>query len=108
MKKRRKVQKEKTLLRKFIEVSWEQIQRRKALKILSKQEWSMDFLTALLARAGKYYGTGMELIITSPSGATLTVKATDRVRDDLDDSDDVFQHLDDDAYIDEYVARHGR
>ena len=48
-----KREKEPSLLRKLIEIHYEQAKRRKALRLLEKQSWSIDFLSMLLVKAGK-------------------------------------------------------
>ena len=109
---KRRVQKEKSLLRKFIEVAWEQTQRKKALKILRKQQWSIDFLTYLLVKASKLSSGPIELLITSFDGTTLKLSSSSvsssSIPSQLDDSDDIFNHLDNPVMVDEYIMRHGR
>ena len=111
MKKQRVQQiKEKSLFRKFVEVAWEQLQRKKALRILSKQEWSIDFLTYLLVRSTRKSSLPLALIVKSPSGETLQVisSATAVMPRYLDDSDDILNHLDEPNVVEEYIRRNGR
>ena len=103
-------QKEKSLLRKFIEVAWEQGQRRKAMQLLKKQEWSIDFLTSLLVRASRIRSQDLQLTITAPSGESLTILSQNPRPSSasLDFSDDIFNHLDEPDVVDEYIRRNGK
>ena len=108
--KARRPEKEKSLLRKFIEVAWEQAQRRKALKILARQEWSVDFLTYLLIKASKIRQQSLELIVTDSDGKTITIRSNDpklRTPTILDAADDIYNHLDEPDVVDEYIRRNG-
>ena len=107
---RKKNDKPKSLLRKFIEVAWEQSQRRKALNILAKQEWSVDFLTYLLVKASRIQQKELELVVTNKDGATLRIissKVSEAVRS-LDPTDDILNHLDEPDVVEAYIRRNGR
>lgn len=105
-----KREKEKSLFRKFVEVAWEQVQRKKAMKLLQKQNWSLDFLTALLVRASRIRSQDLQMTITAPSGETLTITSLSPrpSATALDYSDDIFDHLDEPDVVDDYIRRHGK
>lgn len=100
-----KVRKEPSLLRKIIEIHFEQAKRRKALRMLQKQEWSFDFLALLLVKASKLAGQSLSLTITDKNNIKYTLtydkaKTADSLQT-LDDS--IFNHLDDEAAIQSFI-----
>lgn len=101
--------KEPSLLRKIIDIQWEQARRRKALRLLQKQVWSVDFISTLLLKSAKMLGTSLELTVVSPNGSAMKITAKDLQQDDgrIDDTD-VFNHLDDAAYINDFVYKHSK
>lgn len=109
-KKRVKVPKEPSLFRKIAEIHFEQVKRRKAIRLLQQQSWSFDFLALLLVKASKIQNTPMSLEITDKQGIKYTLtydkaKEADFVQK-FDDS--IFNHLDDDTAIQHFVAEHSR
>ena len=101
--------KEPSLFRKIIDIQWEQARRRKALRLLQKQVWSVDFISTLLLKSAKMLGTPLELTVVSPNGSAMKITAKDLQQDDgrIDDTD-VFNHLDDEAYINDFVFKHSK
>ena len=107
--KKQEVYKEPSLLYKIITIHYEQARRRKALRLLQKQNWSVDFLSTLLLKSARMYGSPLELTITSPNGTSMRITAKDLNEDDgkVDDTD-IFNHLDDEASINDFVSRHSK
>lgn len=105
--KKQTIAKEPSLLYKIITIHFEQAKRRKALRLLEKQSWSVDFLSTLLLKAARMYGSPLELTIHSPNGAVMRITAKDLATDDgrIDDTD-IFNHLDDKKAVDDFIARH--
>lgn len=104
-----KKSKEPSLLRQIVSIHFEQMKRRKALKLLSQQSWSVDFLSVLLMKAAKLQGNGVQLIITNKDGVSMTLKpdaTTAATAATLDDS--IFNHLDDDAAINRFIRENSR
>lgn len=96
--------KEPSLLRKLITIYYEQAVRRKALRLLSKQMWSVDFLTALVVRAATQSGKDIVFTLTNKDGIVLTIaSANAKVKPDYDDS--IFNHLDDDIAVNDFIRR---
>lgn len=98
--------KEPGLLRQIIAIHYEQARRRKALRILEKQEWSIDFLSAMLLKAYKMSGQPLQMEIVSKGGQRLllsTLKAETRVQD-ADTS--IFNKLDDQAAVEQFIREH--
>jgi len=105
----KKREKEPSLIRKLISIHYEQAKRRRALRILAKQTWSIDFLSELLVRAAKLLDDNIQLSITNKDGTKLTLTYSQAIKSDrlLDDTD-IFNHLDDDAAVDDFISKHGR
>lgn len=93
-----------TLLRKIIEIHHEEAMRKKALRILTKQEWSVEFFVYLCAKAAKLTGNPVEIVITSPSKQELKIRSTDGIDKDLYDEDNILNHLDDTAYVNKFFS----
>jgi hypothetical protein len=89
-------------MKKFIRDLWEVLVERtkihKAMRLLAKQEWSVEFLTALLVRASNVTHQPLEMVLQSPGGAKLVVRTVEIKGTRLPD-DNIFDHLDDDAKI---------
>jgi hypothetical protein len=86
-------------MKKFIRDLWlilvERCKVHRALRIMNKQEWSIEFLTALLQRASKVAKEDLEIVIMSPNGAQMIVRTTEQLNALRDDS--IFNHLDDEV-----------
>lgn len=102
-----KKDKEPSLFRQIITIHYEQAKRRRALRILEKQHWSVDFLSTLLLKSAKMLGTSLQLTIISPDDVKLIITAKDLKTDDgrIDDSD-IFNHLDDQTAVNDFIAKH--
>jgi len=105
--KKPKVKKPVTGFRKFLKDLWEVMVERnrvhKALRLLSKQEWSIEFLTALLVRAANITNQPLEIVIVGPNGTQYIVRTADQHIPTALRDDDIFNHLDDDAKIRAYM-----
>lgn len=101
---------EPSLFRQMVTIHFEQCRRRKAMRILMKQEWSIDFLTLLLVKGAKLSNQGMQLVITSPGGIRLTMTTTEAVKNGslYDDDNDIFNKLDDSAAVNAFIREHSR
>ena len=108
--------KEPSLFRKIIDIQWEQARRRKALRLLQKQVWSVDFISTLLLKSAKMLGTPLELTVVSPNGSAMKITAKDLQQDDgrIDDTEktkptrdkgynDCFAHVRPPAYTTELM-----
>lgn len=102
-----KKDKEPSLFRQIIAIHYEQARRRKALRLLEKQHWSVDFLSTLLLKSAKMLGTSLQLTIVSPDDVKLVITAKDLKTDDgrIDDTD-IFNHLDDASAVNDFIAKH--
>ena len=104
----KKKEKEPSLFRKLVEIHYEQAQRRKALRTLEKQAWSLDFLSLMLVRASKLAGTGLSLEITDKNGVKLNLNYDKAAASDYNDyfDDNIFNKLDDDAAVNKFITQH--
>ena len=106
MKSKNKVPKEPSLLRQIIAIHYEQARRAKALRILKKQSWSIDFLSTLLLKSARMFGSPLELTVISPEGIACKITAKDIQDDGKVDDMDIFNHLDDQAAVNSFITRH--
>lgn len=90
------------MIKKIIEIYHERALVRKALRLLNKQMWSVEFLTALLVKAAKVNGKHLEMVLVSRDGTRLVVRTTDALVAQNDD-DNIFNHLDDDVKIKQFM-----
>jgi hypothetical protein len=98
-------------MREFLKQAWavmvERYKTRKALRLLSKQEWSVEFLTALLIRAARLSRQSMEMELTSPLGQRIIIRSADPAPRAVAD-DSIFDHLDDEARIQAFMREVNR
>lgn len=108
--KKHSVTKEPSLFRQMVTIHFEQCRRRKAMRLLMKQEWSVDFLATLLIKGAKLSNQGLQLEITSPSGIKINMTTTDAINRQtaLNDDSDIFNKLDDQAAIEAFIREHNR
>lgn len=97
-----------SLFRQIISIHYEQAKRRKALRLLSKQEWSVEFLEYLIVHAAKTLGKDIEMEVTSPKGHKFIIRSTYSNISNIDDSDDIFNHLDDEAAVNKFILDHNK
>ena len=105
-KKRYKVP-ETNLLRQFLTIHYEQAKRHRALRLLSKQVWSVEFLEHLVEHASRLNGREVSIMIEDTEGRKLTIKSTGKGNPyEYDDS--IFNHLDDKQAVDAFIAQNSR
>ena len=104
--KKRKKAREPSLFGKLVDILWEDARRRRALRLLEKQAWGLDFLSMALVRAGRHLDEGLVMVITDRNGARMELCYDDAK--DRADEDNVFMHLDDDAFVERFIAANGR
>lgn len=108
MKRKRKARRlfEPSMLRKVIDILHEDARRRKEARLLERQAWSFDFLTACLVKAGRALGDGVMLVITNKDGVKMELRYEDCK--DMTAEDNVFMRLDDDAFVEKFIREHAR
>jgi hypothetical protein len=94
-------------LRKFLKDAWdislERVRINKALRRMNKQEWSIEFLTAMLYRAARHYGQQLEMTIVGPGGMAITVRTTDNKPPTNYSDDSILNHLDDELKVRQFI-----
>lgn len=95
----------KSLLRQVLEAYIEHAKYRKALRTLSRQVWSVEFLSYLLARAGKSAGDGITMIIEDKDHRKIYLTYDNAVNNAATAglNDDIFNHLDDDVAVNAFI-----
>lgn len=102
--KKQKLHKEPGLLKKLVTIYYEQALRRKALRVLKLQEWSVDFLVLLLVKSVKYTGENIELQVTNRFGQSIKLAYSETIKQNAMNIDDsIFDHLDDEAAIQSFI-----
>lgn len=96
-----------SLIEQLISIHYEQAQRRKALRLLQKQTWSFEFLSAMLSRAARASGVPLTLQVENTAGQKFTLTADGTEHSALDE-DDIFNHLDDEAAVQSFITQHSR
>lgn len=88
----------------FLKQAWElhieKVKTRKALRLLSKQEWSIEFLTALLIRAANLSNRPYEMTIQN-GNSSIVIKSASAQSAYRDDS--IFNHLDDELRVRQFI-----
>ena len=101
----RKRQKEPSLLRKLIDIHHEEAMAKRAMRLLSKQARSVDFLCMLCAKAAKLSGSPVEMTVESPSKQVLSIKSQDIAAFAAAD-DNILDKLDDAAAVEAFIRKH--
>lgn len=97
-----------SILKQLIAIHYEQAKKRKALRILEKQSWSVDFLTMLLTKAAKAANVPLTLVVENTGGQKFTLTVDGSKQDASDDDDDIFNHLDNEAAVQSFITQHSR
>ena len=107
--KKNKKPREPSVIRKVIAVLWEDAKRRRALRLLEKQSWGLDFLSMALVKAGQHLGEGIVLVIENRDGGRMTLSYDDARRSRaVQEEDSVFMHLDDDLAVERFIRENSR
>lgn len=98
--------KEPSLLRRIVEIHHEQATRRKALRILNKQQWSVEFLEYLVKNAAQQLNQDIVVEIESPSGHKLRILSAKASYHGLNNDNDIFNKLDDQTAVEQFISDH--
>lgn len=96
-----------SLFRKLIDIYHEQALAKKAVRTLAKQEWSLEFLEYLCAKCSKETHNDVQIVVKDPKGRQLIVQSKPEDNKYVQD-EDILQHLDDVAAIDDFIRRHSK
>ena len=102
-------EKEPTLFRKLIDIHDEHALTKKAMRNLSKLNWSVDFLCHVVAKAAKLTNSPLEITLVSPARQELHIRSIDRdVMDISPDDNDILNKLDDTQAVNDFIRRHSK
>lgn len=99
---RKKKVKQPSFIRQAWDIYVERHKTRKALRLLSKQEWSVEFLTAMLLKAANLAHQPLEMTITN-NNTSIRISTVDNVDSPYRD-DSIFNHLDDSLKVEQFIA----
>jgi len=102
MSKKAKVPKQPSFIRQAWDLFIERYKTRKALRMLSKQEWSIDFLTAMLLRAANLAHQPLEMTITN-NNTHIKISTVDGPTTAAYRDDSIFNHLDDELKVKQFI-----
>ena len=94
--------KEPSLLSQWFDILKERYLTRKAMRLLVKQEWSIDFLTAMLIRCANHSGRPYEMTISNGHNS-IKINTIDTPNNAAYRDDSIFNHLDDDLKVRQFV-----
>lgn len=100
--------KEPGLIRQIIAIHYEQAKRRKAVRQLAKVEWSMEFLSTVIQHAAKQLNKDIEITLETKAGHKMTLSSIKNRSDLLNTDEDIFNKLDDDAAVQQFIREHTR
>lgn len=100
--------KEPGLIRQIIAIHYEQAKRRKALRYLAKAEWSLEFLTEVLVHSAKVLKQDIEIELETKHGHKMRLSSVKGANEKLMADNDIFNHLDDEAAIQNFIRAHNR
>jgi hypothetical protein len=93
----------------FLKEAWalykERVLTRRALRLLNKQEWSVEFLTAMLYKAAKAYGQSLEMTITGPGGVNMTIRTADKENPTRFKDESILERLDDELAVQQFISQ---
>ena len=101
--KKQKGYKPPSFLRQLIDLHIERQKTRKALRILSQQEWSVDFLTAMLIRSANLAHRPLEMTIYSKNGTAIKINTIDTPTSSVFTDDSIFNHLDNELKMKQFI-----
>lgn len=96
-----------SLFRKIVEVYYERALQRRALRILSGQKWSIEFLEYLIRHAATSSSSGIEIEITDIEGRKLKISST-KINEKIENDLDILSRLDDPIAVQRFIMTHNR
>lgn len=106
MKRTRVKNKQPSLLRQIVSIHFEQAKRRKALRILNKQEWSVEFLEYLVMHAAQQLNNNIVIEVESPEGRKMRISSVNLKTDTAALDSDILNKLDDQAAVEAFIQKH--
>lgn len=109
MKKRKnKIAREKkpTLFRQIVEIHYEEMKAKRALRLLSSQRWSLEFLEYLCQKCAKAENKPVELTIVDKDGRRIILRSREGVV--MESDEDILMHLDNSAMVNDFIRRNSK
>lgn len=103
-----KKKREPGLLRQIIAIHYEQAKRRKAIRELSKVEWSLEFLTEVLCHSAKVLHKDIVIELETKGGHKMRLSSVKDSSKLLSADNDIFNHLDDEVAVNNFIARNSK
>ena len=98
-----KKDREPSLLRQIITIHYEQALRRRAIRQLSKVDWSLEFLTEVIRHSAEVMKKDIVIELETKAGHKMTLSSVKNRSNDLNADDDIFNHLDDEAAVQRFI-----
>ena len=95
-------------IRQIIAIHYEQAKRRRALRTLAKAEWSIEFLSEVLRKASDLMRKDIEITLETKGGHKMTLSSVKNRQDKLNADSDIFNMLDDEAAVQQFIRDHSR
>ena len=92
-----------SFVRQLVDLQIERYKTHKALRQLVNNEWSVEFLTAMLVRASNITHQPLEMTITNKAGTSIKVNTVDTPNTAAYNDDSIFNHLDDELKVRQFV-----
>lgn len=100
--------KEPSFLKQIVAIHYEQAKRRKALRLLAKQEWTLEFLTEVLVHSAKVLNRDVIIELETKQGHKMKLSSVAGRSDKLKVDNDIFNHLDDEAAVQRFIREHSK
>ena len=98
--------KQPSLLRKVIEVYYENAQMSKATRNLKKLTWSYDFLKHIVEDTAKSVQQTVTIELIKADGTRILISSTSKKTSVIAEEDSIFNHLDNVELVDKYIREH--
>lgn len=94
-----------SLLSKLIDIHHENALTKKALRTLSKQKWSVEFLCHLCAKAAQLTNSPVEITIVDKDKREIHIRSIDLQKENLYE-ESILDKLDDTAAVNDFIKKH--
>ena len=99
--------KEPGIIKQVISIWYEQAKRRRALRQLAKAEWSLEFLSEVLVHSARVLNRDIIIELETKQGHKMKLSSV-LSKSKLDTDNDIFNHLDDEAMVQQFIREHGK
>lgn len=98
------------VVRKMIAVLYEDAKRKRALRLLERQAWGLEFISMALVKACQHVGEGLVLTIVNKDGGKIMLDydAARRTEGAGEMDSSIFMRLDDDLAVERFIRENSR